>query len=94
MKRTTEITFEVEETSILHPDKVLAECCPRCQALTTMVSPHAIALLTGASEREIFRRVEAGEIHFIETDCVFVCLSCIPIPDHIRLFAAENKKEN
>ena len=38
-----------------------------------MVPPEAAALLTGLGEREIFRLIETGEIHFIEAETVFVC---------------------
>jgi hypothetical protein len=42
-----------------------------------MVSPRAIAISSGAKEREIFRMIESGEIYFLEADSVRVCLSCL-----------------
>lgn len=38
-----------------------------------MIAPRAIAVLSGKTEREIFRLIEAGEIYFVEADRVWVC---------------------
>jgi len=76
MKQRTEITFEVEETVLSKPGKLFRGYCPRCESVTGMASPEVLALLTGSSEREIFRLVEAQKIHFIEADRIFGCVSC------------------
>ena len=77
MKRRTEITFEVEETVVSkRGGKFFREYCPRCESVTEMASPEVLASLTGSSEREIFRLVELGSIHFIETDRLVVCACC------------------
>lgn len=74
MKQKTEITFEVEETIILRQvAETLTAFCSQCQASVEMITPqHAVALFN-LSEREIFRLMEAGKIHFIETGRVYVC---------------------
>jgi hypothetical protein len=70
--------FEVEETIVLRQgEQICSEYCPQCQLVSAMVSPRAIAISSGAKEREIFRMIETGEIYFVEVDCVRVCLSCL-----------------
>jgi len=79
MKQKAEITFEVEETIFLRQgEKILRAFCPQCQALVVMLTPRTIADFSNFTEREIFRFVEAGTIHFIETDQILICLNSIP----------------
>ena len=74
MKQKTEITFEVEETIILRQaEETLTAFCPQCQALVEMLAPPVAAALTGLSEREIFRLIENGRLHFTEAERIFVC---------------------
>lgn len=74
MKQKVEITLEVEETVILRQgEKVLTEFCPLCQALVEMITPSIAAALTGLSEREIFRLIESGRLHFTEAERIFIC---------------------
>jgi hypothetical protein len=71
------ITFEYEETIILKQGGKLATgYCPRCDEMVDMLSPDVLSLITGESEREIFRLVETGMLHFEETDRVVVCPVC------------------
>jgi len=80
MKRKAEITFEIEETVILRQaERISNRFCPQCGALVEMASPQTIADFSSLSEREIFRLVEAGKIHFIEAERVLVCLDSIPV---------------
>ena len=74
MKRKTEITLEVEETIILRQGgNKLKTFCPQCQASVEMTTPQIAAELSGSSEREIFRLIENGQVHFVEAERVFVC---------------------
>lgn len=41
--------------------------CEQCGAETVMFAPNEAAAVLQTSAREIFRRVETGEIHFLET---------------------------
>jgi hypothetical protein len=78
MKQKVEIMFEVEETIVLRQGEQIGnEFCPRCQLVSAMIAPRAIAIFSGAKEREIFRLIEAGKIYFVEADGVRVCLSCL-----------------
>ena len=74
MRRKAEITLEVEETIILRQvAETLTAFCTHCRASVEMITPQHAAALFDLSEREIFRLMEAGKIHFIETDRVYVC---------------------
>jgi len=73
MKQKTEITFEVEETIILRQSRNRLEAfCPQCQASVEMIMPQTVAALFGLSEREIFRLIENGRLHFTEAERIFV----------------------
>jgi hypothetical protein len=43
-----------------------------------MATPHVGAILAELTEREIYRLVEIGDVHFVETDRVLVCLNSLP----------------
>jgi hypothetical protein len=78
MKRKIEIMVEVEETIVLRQgEQIGSEFCPRCGFVSSMIAPRAIAISSGAKEREIFRLIESGDIYFVEADSVRVCLSCL-----------------
>ena len=87
MKRKAEITFEVEETIIVRREAIiLTAFCPECLTFVEMASPVSIADFLDFTEREIFRLIEAGEIHFIEAGRILVCL------DSFRFVEGEVKK--
>jgi hypothetical protein len=86
MGQRTEFTFEVEETYTLKQGgRIPSEFCPKCCQITEMASPEVIALATNRSEREIFRLIEAGLIHFVEVERVYACTRCF---DEIDLATA------
>lgn len=73
MRRTTEITFETEELVSIKARLGFKGFCGQCNAFVEMVPTDAAAVLTGLGQREIFRLIETGEIHFVEAERVFVC---------------------
>ena len=78
MKQKTEITFEVEETIILRQSGNRLEAfCPQCQALVEMLTPQLAAAVSKTTIREIFRLIESGGLHFMETDEIRVCLNSL-----------------
>jgi len=80
----TSITFETEETVVFKRAAALASAfCPKCDATVEMISPQAFASVLGASERQIFRLIEAERLYTVESDVLRVCLGCL-----------ENEKEN
>ncbi len=77
MTQKAEFTFEIEETVVLKQGGYfITEYCPRCRKMVDMVSPEVLSLVTGASEREIFRLVEAEAIYFVEVKRIVACLGC------------------
>jgi hypothetical protein len=75
MQRTTEIEIEYSETiAYTRPDERLESFCSECNECVEMAAPHVAAIVTHSSEREIYRLVETGQVHFVEADRVLVCL--------------------
>lgn len=79
--KKTEITIETQRTFIVRRRPSLTHAwCAGCAATVNFTSPEDAAFLVGSSAREIYRAVEAGGLHFIETDDrrLRVCLgSCL-----------------
>ena len=50
-----------------------------CSAEVRLVTPEEAARLAGVSVREIYRRVEAGRVHFIETGqgVLLICIESL-----------------
>ena len=77
MTSRPQITFEIEETIALKQGgKLRTQHCPRCCEMVEMVSPDVLSLISGEREREIFRLLETGTVHFDETDRLVVCPGC------------------
>lgn len=77
MKQKAEITFEQEETVILRQSaRPLLEFCPKCNEKVEFFPPQIIAALAGVSEREVFRLIESGDVHFIEQERIYGCPIC------------------
>ena len=64
----TEITIETHRTLVVRrrPNFVTARCAA-CAVDVAFASPEDAARLTGVGAREIYRAVEEGQLHFIET---------------------------
>ena len=78
MERKTEIEIELNETIAYKPRREMRQqYCPRCGSQTDMATPLLAAVTAQLTEREIFRLVEAGEVHFVETDGIFICMESI-----------------
>ncbi len=78
MKQKTEIEIELSETiAYSKPRERFRAVCPQCESPTEMTTPHIAAILAHSTEREVYRLVETGEIHFVETVGVFICLNSL-----------------
>ncbi len=74
-KKRTEIIVEITENIALENSGQCFEAfCSECGKMVAMTTPQACALRQQISEREIFRRIEAGRIHFVESDQIWICL--------------------
>lgn len=75
-----QIVFEVEETVLLRSGELTTVgFCPACCKTVAMATPWIAAALCGSSEREVFRMVELGVVHFIEEDRLLICLSSLKV---------------
>ena len=78
MQQTTEIEFEFSETiAYSRPDERIKSFCPECNQWVEMAAPHVAAVLTHTTEREIYRLLEKGHIHFVEAGRVMVCVQSL-----------------
>ena len=74
IKRTAEISVEKTRRFVIHqPETDAAIRCPMCGEL--MLAAEAAAVLFGVKCRLVYRIVEAGAAHFVETEtgAMFVC---------------------
>lgn len=75
MKQKTEIEIELSETIAYSKRQERFEAfCQLCKSLVEMSTPQVAAILTHSKEREIYRLIEVGKVHFVETDKVLICL--------------------
>ena len=67
--KKTEILIETHERTLVRwLEKEVRAFCEDCQTEALFILPERAAIETGASVREIFRCVESGAVHFIETE--------------------------
>jgi RNA polymerase sigma factor (sigma-70 family) len=79
-KSKTEITIETHRTFIVRRRPQLTPAwCAGCAAVVSFTSPEDAAQITGGSRRDIYRAIEAGQLHFIETTdrSLRVCLASL-----------------
>ncbi len=66
-KRRIVITIEAHRLTIVRARRPVEMWCERCGKDVPILTPEAAAALAGVSPRAIYRRVESGELHIIET---------------------------
>jgi aerobic-type carbon monoxide dehydrogenase small subunit (CoxS/CutS family) len=78
-KRKKVITIETIQRTVIHQNSQQTHkvWCQFCQAEVEMTTPELAAKQLRASVREIYRRIEKGEVHFIELENgqIFICLT-------------------
>jgi hypothetical protein len=78
--KTVELTVERSEffAAAKSREPTLFRCAP-CGGPAPFVTPAEAARASGESLREVFRRIEAAEIHFFETPngALLVCLESL-----------------
>lgn len=66
-KRTI-ITIEKHRLTVVRSRRPsVVAWCERCGEEVRMVTPEQAATLAGTLPRAIYRRVESGDVHFVET---------------------------
>jgi hypothetical protein len=79
------INFETREFLLVHKMKDEAvSLCAGCNAETVWLTPEQAVIVTGLSAREIFRRVESGDLHFKETQDGFLFICAKSLTEEIR----------
>jgi hypothetical protein len=74
-KKKTIVTVEARErTTIRRGAPSLVAWCENCCSDVLMVTPDEAATVSRTDARSVFRQIEAGEIHFIESEgALLVC---------------------
>lgn len=80
-KRKKVITIETLRRTVIHqsPNQALKIWCAFCLAEVEIITPKSAARLLNVSQREVFRRIEQGNLHFFETKVeeIFVCCNSL-----------------
>ena len=72
------IVVEIDERiAVTDAEQRFEAYCSQCKKMTEMGTPKTAAVLTGISEREVFRLIEGAEVHFIENARVLVCIESL-----------------
>lgn len=83
-RRRTEVTIRTHQVTTVRPlRQPFFAWCQACAAGVPMVAPEGAAEIARASTREVYRRVESGELHFVETaagDLFICCPSLVGAP--------------
>lgn len=74
-KKNDGIVIEIDERiAVTTAEQQFEAYCSECKKMTEMVTPKTAAVLTGISEREVFRLIEITAVHFIENDRILICI--------------------
>jgi hypothetical protein len=73
-----ELFFEQHEVwRVRHANDLESMPCPRCAEDSPMIAAEKLAEALGESPRNIYKRIDEGSVHFVETEKmhVLVCLT-------------------
>ena len=71
------IVVEIDERISVPDAEQFEAYCSDCKKMRQMVTPKTVSVLTGITEREVFRMIEEAEVHFIENARVLVCMESV-----------------
>ena len=80
IRRRRTVKFQTRNVSVIRAaTKAIALWCEGCDATVAMVTPERAAQIVMTSTREIYRRVEMGELHFAEAAAgeLLICYSSL-----------------
>ncbi len=80
-KRITEITVSTDEFLVIRrPRNRAFAWCEQCAGRTPVASPEDAARVAGVSARTVYRWIEGGKVHFIETHAgLLICLDSLAV---------------
>ena len=78
-KRKTEIHFEIEEAVAIRHRSALIAYCRECHRQARMIAANDAAVMARVTARDIYRFVEAGNLHFTEDQggLLYVCANSL-----------------
>ena len=80
-QKTTEIFIETQERIVFRQTSAreIETACAACDSDSIFIQPERAAFLFNLTTREIYRRIERGTIHFLETDAgaTLVCAASL-----------------
>ena len=79
MKRKMEIILEVEEVTFFKARTSRTVFCDYCGKRVEILTIENAALIVGLSKSQLFRLIESGNVHFIESDQVYLCRDSLEI---------------
>jgi len=93
--RKIRISIRSHERIFISSTTSLALVCAFCEEETRFFPPEVAACLAGTTIRSIFRAVEDGRLHFIESeDKVFICSRSLEIQarvPHVNVISIEEQ---
>lgn len=77
-RRRTAVTIELDQIMcVRRRSGAVSGWCSGCEAEVVMLTPDEAASVTTARTRALYRLIDAGEIHFLETQTGLIRL-CLP----------------
>ena len=77
-KKNDGIVIEIDERiAVTNAEQQFEAYCSECKKMAQMATPKTAAVLTGISQRDIFRLIEITAVHFIENDRILVCIESL-----------------
>jgi hypothetical protein len=76
-RKRTIVRVETRSLSVIRPaQRAIDLWCDECSAVVPMVTPEQAAQVSCTTPREIYRRIENGELHFAETQQGELLICC------------------
>jgi hypothetical protein len=79
-KQRTTLSIETRKVMVVRPAGEMFDFwCEACGATSAMVTPERAAEILKIKPRVIYRQVERGELHFVETDAGELFICCVSL---------------
>ena len=77
LRKRTIVRVETQQLSVIRPaGKPIELWCEQCAGAVPMVTPEDAAQLCQMPTRAVYRRVERGELHFVEAGAGELLICC------------------
>ncbi|HKA21609.1 MAG TPA: hypothetical protein VKN18_25255 [Blastocatellia bacterium] len=76
--RRTTLTIQTERLVVMSPSRCLYGLCADCGDEVRLLTVDQASILARVNSRQIYHLVEAGELHFIDSECgLLVCFKSL-----------------